>query len=134
MQIKNDFAHFAQSLLGFLRTRASLFGIEFSQEKKRFASVAILAVLALLFMVFAFLMLNIGVLVYFWDTEYRLWAAFGLVAFYLLATVVCVINLRSQLKDEAFPHTKATLKQDIEQFQSQPHSLSRPSTAEGDHE
>lgn len=117
MQIKNDFSHFIHSLFGFLKTRASLFGIEFSQEKKRFASAAILAVLALLFVVFAFLMLNVGVLIYFWDTEYRLWSVFGVVAFYVLAALVCVVNLRSLFKDEAFPYTKATLKQDLDQFQ-----------------
>lgn len=117
MRIKDDFSSLLQNMLAFFGTRAGLFGIEFSQEKKRFASVAIWAVLVLFFMGFAFLMLNISVLVYFWDTPYREWAVFGLLGFYVLAVLVGVMILRHHLKAETFPHTKATLKQDLAYFQ-----------------
>lgn len=117
MRIKDDFSSLLQNMLAFFGTRASLFGIEFSQEKKRFASVAIWAVLVLFFMGFAFLMLNIGVLVYFWDTPYRGWSVLGLLAFYLLVALVGVMKLRHHLKTEAFPYTKVTLKQDLAYFQ-----------------
>lgn len=116
MRIKDDFMHLLQSLLGFLKTRASLFGVEFAQERQRFVGMAILAILAVFFLFFAFLMLNVGILVYFWETEYRLWSVFGLAVCYILLSFVCVINTKRQFKGETFPHTKAVLKEDLAQF------------------
>jgi uncharacterized membrane protein YqjE len=103
------------AIVGLLRTRLELFGIELSEEKARAATFALLAGLAMVFGAFALLMINLLVLVWFWDTH-RFAALLGMTGFYAGAAVLCLLRLKSHLaaRPPMFESTMAELKADIE--------------------
>jgi uncharacterized membrane protein YqjE len=103
------------AIAGLMRTRLELFGIELSEEKARAATFALLAGLALVFGAFALLMVNILILVWFWDTH-RLGALLGMTGFYTAAAVACLLRLKAHLaaRPPMFEATMAELKADIE--------------------
>ena len=102
-------------LLGLLRTRLELFGIELAEEKERAAQVVLLAVCALLFGGLALLMLNLLVLAHFWHT-YRYEAIAALFLLYGAGVVLCIRRLQASLaqRPPMFEATVAELKADIE--------------------
>ena len=103
------------ALIGLLRTRVELFGIELSEEKERAAQLALLAAFVLLFAGLALLMLNALVLAHFWHTH-RYQAILGLILLYGGGVVLCLWRLQASLaaRPPMFEATMAELKADIE--------------------
>lgn len=103
------------ALIGLLRTRLELFGIELAEEKERAAQLALLAAFGLLFAGLALLMLNVLVLAYFWHTH-RYEAILGLILLYGGGVVVCLWRLQASLaaRPPMFEATMAEFKADIE--------------------
>ena len=103
------------ALIGLLRTRLELFGIELSEEKERAAQLALLAAFVLLFAGLALLMLNVLVLAHFWHTH-RYQAILGLMLLYGGGVVLCLWRLQASLaaRPPMFEATMAELKADIE--------------------
>ncbi len=103
------------ALIGLLRTRLELFGIELSEEKERAAQLALLAAFVLLFAGLALLMLNVLVLAHFWHTH-RYQAILGLILLYGGGVVLCLWRLQASLaaRPPMFEATMAELKADIE--------------------
>lgn len=103
------------ALIGLLRTRLELFGIELAEEKERAAQLALLAAFGLLFGGLALLMLNVLVLAHFWHTH-RYEAILGLILLYGGGVAVCLWRLQASLaaRPPMFEATMAELKADIE--------------------
>ncbi len=103
------------SLIGLLRTRLELFGIELAEEKDRAAQLAVLGALALLFAGLALLMVNVLVLVWFWDSH-RYLAITALVVAYGGLALLCVSRLQAAVaaRPPMFEATLAELKADVE--------------------
>jgi uncharacterized membrane protein YqjE len=105
------------SLIGLLRTRLELFGIELAEEKERAAHLAVLAALVFLCAGLALLLVNVLVLAWFWDSH-RYVAIVGLVVVYGGSALVGITRLQSALaaRPPMFEATLAELKSDIEAF------------------
>ena len=105
----------APSLIALVRTRLELFGIELSEERARAVETALLAALTLLFAALTFLMLNVLVLAYFWESH-RYLAIGVLAAVYGSAALVCGVRMQSALaaRPPMFEATMAELKSDLE--------------------
>ncbi len=118
MSIRNDLSRFVSSFLTLGSTRAKLFALELADEKQRWINVIVLAVLVLLFALLGLIMASVAVTLFFWDTEYRWWALFGVTAFHFLAALIAYFMLSSSSRGagEAFANTRATLCADIERF------------------
>ncbi len=103
------------SLIGLLRTRLELFGIELAEEKERAAQLALVAAFGLLFGGLTLLMLNVLVLVHFWHTH-RYEAILALIVLYGGGVVLCLWRLQATLaaRPPMFEATMAELKADLE--------------------
>jgi hypothetical protein len=103
------------SIIGLLRTRLELFGIELAEEKERAAQLAVLGALALLFAGLALLMVNVLVLALFWDSH-RFLAIAGLIVAYGGLALLCVSRLQAAIaaRPPMFEATLAELKADVE--------------------
>ena len=95
MGIRHDIAQFVNSFLASGSTRAKLFALELAEEKQRWAKVLVLAIFALLFALLGLIMASVAVTLFFWDTEYRWWALFGVMAFHFVAALICYAMLKS---------------------------------------
>jgi uncharacterized membrane protein YqjE len=111
--------HSAKSLLptalALVRTRLELFGVELAEEKGRLIGIAVLGIVAAVCLAMALLLLNIVVMVAFWDTHR--WAALACLAgLYLLVALVCALKLRAALRAQpmVFAATLDELKRDID--------------------
>ncbi len=99
-------------LIEALQDRCELFGIELREERNS-AAVLLGLVLAIGFTAFmAFLLLNLAVVVIFWD--HRIALCLGLCAIYTVAALVLLVRLRQRLRDEPEPfhETIEELKRD----------------------
>lgn len=103
------------SIIGLLRTRLELFGIELAEEKERAAQLAVLGALALLFAGLALLMVNVLVLALLWDSH-RFVAIGGLIVVYGGLAFLCVARLQAAVAERPpmFEATLAELKADVE--------------------
>lgn len=111
----NSLRSIGPSLIGLLRTRLELLGIELAEEKERAARMAMLGALALLFAGLALLMVNVLVLAWFWDSH-RYLAIIGLVVAYGGMALLCVLRLQSAVANRPpmFEATLSELKADVE--------------------
>lgn len=118
MGIRHDIAQFVNSFLASGSTRAKLFALELAEEKQRWAKVLVLAIFALLFALLGLIMASVAVTLFFWDTEYRWWALFGVMAFHFVAALICYAMLKSSSYSESppFASTRETLCADWQQF------------------
>jgi uncharacterized membrane protein YqjE len=111
----NSLRSIGPALIGLLRTRLELLGIELADEKERAARMAMLGALALLFAGLALLMVNVLVLAWFWDSH-RYLAIIGLVVAYGGIALLCVLRLQTAVASRPlmFEATLAELKADVE--------------------
>ena len=77
------------------RDRLQLASLELAQEKKRWQTLAMLGVAALVLGIVALLMLSFALLVHFWDTPQRVVVAWVLAGVWLFAWAVVVYGLVS---------------------------------------
>jgi uncharacterized membrane protein YqjE len=105
----------APGLLALARTRVELFALELGEEKAHASRALLLAVLAGVCVLLAFLMLNVLVLLVAGEA-WRVHAALGLFVLYALLALVFMMQLRaaSRAKAPAFEATLAELKADME--------------------
>jgi len=111
----NSLRSIGPALIGLLRTRLELLGIELAEEKERAARMAMLGALALLFAGLALLMVNVLVLAWFWDSH-RYLAIIGLVGAYGGMALLCILRLQTAVANRPpmFEATLAELKADVE--------------------
>ena len=118
MSIRNDFTRLVSSFLDMGSTRAKLFALELADEKERWLKVIVLAILVLLFAMLGLIMVSVAVSLFFWDTEYRWWALFGVTAFHFVAAFIAYRCLLSggRAGGAPFAKTRETLCEDIQRF------------------
>jgi uncharacterized membrane protein YqjE len=105
----------AASVLALVRTRIELAVVELREETERRKQMAVLAMVAGVFLALAALLFACSIVVVFWDTH-RVAAAVGVTAAYLAIGVGALATLRRR-RDELPPPFEATLAelaQDVE--------------------
>lgn len=110
----NSLRELAVSLVSHLRTRIALVKLEVEREKSRLAVMAAAIVLALLFCVLTLVIASFGIIAYYWDTNYRMYAVWSITVFFLLATIISLMVLRAKLKTRSalFESSLAELHKD----------------------
>ena len=97
MGLRRSVIGVASSLVGLLRTRLELFGLEAAEEKGRLIKLLGMAFAALLFLTLAVLVMTIAIAVAVWPTEER-WVAMGCLAgAYALIGVGLLVAVRRLL-------------------------------------
>ena len=101
------------ALLGLLRTRLELFSIEITEEKSRVVSLAVLGVCAALFAALALVLLNVLLVMAFW--EQRVAVVAGLFALYAIIALVLGFKLKASLAAQPmlFAATVSELQADL---------------------
>ncbi len=90
--------NFVVSLLGHLRSRLELLGLELSQEKNRLLTVLGLGLVAYLLVGVSIMLALLLAIAAFWDTPYRLHVIGALLLVALLAIGVIATVLRQRLR------------------------------------
>lgn len=94
--------------------RVELLGIEWAEEKQRLRRLVLLSVAAAALTVVLFIVLSAAVLVQFWDTPWRLGAAWGVAALWALAWawVIAALLKVARQGEQAFALTRRELGRD----------------------
>lgn len=104
----------AASVLDLFRTRFELAALELAEEKSRLLSVALFALAGLLLLMVALLMFSFLLVIFFWDTHYRLWAIGGAGLVYAAVGVWLLLSARNKVVNAPVPfdETLAELQRD----------------------
>ena len=94
------------ALLEALQQRFALFTLELNEEKRRFFGLLIGILIATFAVFLGFFMLNLAVLLLFWDLHTRL--AFAFAGFYLIAGVLVIWRLWANIKNAPRPFAATT--------------------------
>lgn len=108
MGLRRSVLGVASSLVGLLRTRLELFGLEAAEEKSRLLKLLGMAFGSLLFLTLAVLVVTIAIAVAVWPTEQRYLALACLAAVYALIGVGLLLAVRRLLVEDPAPFS-ATL-------------------------
>ena len=103
-----------------LKTRLDLFSVELQEERERIQQILVLAVAALVCLVFGVLLVTLFVVVVFWDTEYRLVVLGGFALLYLASGVAAglIARHKSRSKPRIFSATLNELTKDVNRLSS----------------
>lgn len=101
--------------------RAQLARQEWQEEKQRLGRLVFWSCLCLGFSVALLFAVSIAVVVTFWDSDYRIIAAWSVVGFWLLAMLVSLLVLRVLVKrgQASFEYTKRELGRDWQALKDQ---------------
>ncbi|SAI65691.1 membrane protein [Bordetella ansorpii] len=115
MNLRRSVIGVASSLVGLLRTRLELFGLEAAEEKSRLVKLLVMAFGALLFLTLAVLVVTIAIAVAVWPTEQRYMALGCLAGVYALIGVGLLMTVRRLLVHDPSPFaaTLDALQQDV---------------------
>lgn len=89
---------FTAALADHLATRLELFTIEVAEEKSRLVSILVAVLLSAFLAVLSLASIAGFVLLYYWDTPYRLQVAGGIVVVFIAATIVALLTMRIKMK------------------------------------
>ena len=103
----------AATILGALHNRAELLTVEFEEQSDRLLKIVVLAVGAL-FLAGMFLLLLTGTIIFLVPEQYRVYAAGGFAALYLIGAVAAGLTVKSLLKSAPFSESLRQLKKDAE--------------------
>ncbi|WP_144636723.1 phage holin family protein [Bordetella genomosp. 13] len=115
MSLRRSVIGVASSLVGLLRTRLELFGLEAAEEKSRLVKLLAMAFASLLFLTLAVLVITIAIAVAVWPTEQRYLALGCLAGVYALIGVGLLMTVRRLLVHDPAPFaaTLDALQQDV---------------------
>src|ERR1041385_8527922 len=99
----------ARTGLGLLHNRGELLLVELQEEKSRAVSVVMWSLGAMMLANFTLLLLS-GMIIFLVQEPYRVYAAAGLTALYLVGTIVAVLRIKSLLKEAMFAETVAQFR------------------------
>jgi uncharacterized membrane protein YqjE len=118
------------ALLALLRTRLELFGIELSEEKGRIVALALLGGAVALLTALALLLLNVLVVIAFW--EQRIGVVAGLTVLYSVLALFLGLRLKASLASQPmlFAATVGELQADLAALRGTP-NMSDARNAEG---
>jgi len=86
-------------ILGAMRTRLDLFGVEWQQARSQVAVLVGLLLAGVSFLWLAAMMFSLLVVTLAWPTPYRNWVVIGLLLIYLVAGLVSLILLKRRLEN-----------------------------------
>ena len=109
----------AGNLLAAVETRVDLFATELREDGERGMRLLAWAIAALMLGIFAVLLAGVTVIIAFWDT-YRIAAAVGVTAVFVVAAVACGLVVRRRLRERPrlLDATRSELRQDIAALRS----------------
>lgn len=116
MALRRSIGELATTLLSLVRTRLELFSLEAAGQKSHLIRLAVLAFGALLCLTLALLVFSIAFALYFWPSDHRYTALFGLALVYAVLGVLLFFCVRRTLVREPMPFsaTLEELQHDIE--------------------
>jgi len=103
----------AATIVGALQNRAELFVVEFEEENDRVLKMVLFGVGALFFLGMAILLLT-GTIIFLVPEQYRVYAAGGFSALYLIGGVAAGLTVKSLVKKAPFAESLKQLKKDAE--------------------
>jgi uncharacterized membrane protein YqjE len=105
----------ARALLAQGALHAELFSLEWAEEKSRLLRMAVALLTGAMFLFCSLLSISATMLILSWGTQYQNAVLFGLVAFFVLGTVVAFMRLRSLASraHKAFSGTLAEVGEDL---------------------
>lgn len=103
----------AATCLGAFQNRAELLAVEFEEENDRMLRLVIFGVSGLFFAMLTVLLIT-ATIIFLVPDDYRVYAACGFAALYLLGTVASVFLVKGLLKRTPFSESLDQLKKDAE--------------------
>ena len=103
----------AATVAGALENRAELFALEFEEENDRLLRVIVFAVGGL-FLAMMVLVLITGTVILLLPEQYRVYAAGGFAALYLIGVVFAVLTIKKLMKTPPFAESLNQIKKDAE--------------------
>jgi len=103
----------AATIVGALQNRAELFVVEFEEENDRVLKMVLFGVGSLFFLGMAILLLT-GTIIFMVPEEYRVYAAGGFSALYLIGGIAAALTVKSLVKKAPFAESLKQLKKDAE--------------------
>lgn len=111
MSVSGSLRSLAAELLGALRTRVELFGLEWQQARAQIAVLVALLLAAVAFLWLAAMMFSIMLVTLAWSTPYRNWVVVGLLLGYSLAGVASLLVLKRRLESPELHPFAATVQE-----------------------
>ena len=103
MSIREHLSTVASDFVAILRTRVELLGAELVEQKHRLFSLSLLLLAAGVLLLLAVVLVSFLFVVFFWNTDYRLWAIAALAIAYALIGVGLIWWVCHRLKTEPSP-------------------------------
>jgi len=103
----------AATVAGALENRAELFTLEFEEENDRLLRMIVFAIGGL-FLAMMGLMLITATVIFLMPEQYRVYAAGGFAALYLIGAVAAVLTIKKLLKTPPFAESLNQIKKDAE--------------------
>ena len=111
---------FLATWVDLLRTRLDLISTELEEEREWLQQIVILGAAAFLCLAFGVFLVTLFVVVFFWDSNYRLVVLGGLALIYLAAGIVLasIARRKSQLRPKLFSASLGELDKDYRRLSS----------------
>jgi uncharacterized membrane protein YqjE len=101
------------TVVGALQNRAELFTVEFEEENDRVLKMVVLGLTAVFLLEMAVLLLT-GTIIFLVPEQYRVYAAGGFAALYLIGAVAAGLTIKKLVKKQPFSESLKQLKKDAE--------------------
>src|SRR5688572_24420387 len=110
---------FLASWVAVVKTRVEIISVEIEEQREWLESLILMAVGALFCISLGLILLTLFVVVFFWETDARLWVLGGFAALYLLGGGFLWLTLRKKMKSKPriFSTTAAELGKDYTTLQ-----------------
>jgi uncharacterized membrane protein YqjE len=110
---------FLASWVAVLKTRVDIVSLEIEEQREWMQQMVLLAVAALFCVSLGLILATLWVVVFFWDTQGRLWVLGGFALLYLIGAAVLALSLRHKLKTKPkiFATTAGELSKDYAALQ-----------------
>ena len=105
--------HLVAAVLGLVRNRLRILNVEIQEEKLRLAELLVMGVMFVLFLLMAFILIFITLILFLW--EWAEWISLGFTIFFVLGAFVFyrIIYHRLTAGPSPFDETVSELKKDI---------------------
>lgn len=131
MGIRSDLSQLLSSAMSFLSTRADMASLEWSMAKAHWLRVTIGLAVACVLLLSAWLLANVMLIAYLWDTDYRYWSIGGLFIVYAVLAFLLLKRALRLAQQPVFPYTSATIKADMAYFAQSQATVSPEASQDG---
>jgi uncharacterized membrane protein YqjE len=103
----------ANTIVGALQNRTELFTLEFEEENDRLLKMVVCAVGGLLLAMMTLLLVT-GIVIFVTPEQYRIYAALGFAALYLIGAIAAGITIKNLMKAAPFAESLNQFRKDSE--------------------